>query len=133
MSILTFIQNICIMYSSEAFGRLFWVDDELEFKSCPQFIDGTGDFEQEDYVSDWSDLEGVNIGLLFDIYKVELLNKINHGGSLALNDKPYSWVIDKKLSYKPVVENGELRDIEYNNFAHEITKEQLNEIKSNLL
>ena len=121
------------MYSSEAFGRLFWVDEALEFKSCPQFTDGTGDFEQEDYVSDWSDLEGVNIGLLFDIYKVELLNKINHGGSLALNDKPYSWVIYKKLSYKPVVENGELRDIEYNNFAHEITKEQLNEIKSNLL
>ena len=121
------------MYSSEAFGRLFWVDDELEFKSCPQFIDGTGDFEQEDYVSEWSDLEGVNIGLLFDIYKVELLNKINHGGSLALNDKAYSWVIDKKLSYKPVVENGELRDIEYNNFAHEITKEQLNEIKGSLL
>ena len=40
------------------------------------------------YVSDWSDLEGVNVGLLFDIYKVELLNKIHHGGSLALNDKP---------------------------------------------
>ena len=109
------------------------VDYELEFKSWPQLKDGTGDFEQEDYVSDWSDLEGVNIGLLFDIYKVELLNKINHGGSLALNDKAYSWVISKKLSYKPVVENGELRDIEYNNFAHEITKEQLNEIKSNLL
>ena len=53
------------MYSSEAFGRLFWVDDELEFKSCPQFTDGTGDFEQEDYVSDWSDLEGVNICLLY--------------------------------------------------------------------
>ena len=121
------------MYSSEHFGRLFWVDDELEFKSCPQFIDGTGDFEQEDYVSDWSDLEGVNIGLLFDIYKVELLNKINHGGSLALNDIVYSWVIDKKLSYKPVVENGELRDIEYNNFSEEITKQQLNEIKGNLL
>ena len=121
------------MYSSEHFGRLFWVDDKLEFMSCPMFQDGTGDFEQEDYVSDWSDLEGVNVGLLFDIYKVELLNKINHGGSLALNDKPYSWVIDKKLSYKPVVENGKLRDIEYNNFSHEITKEQLNEIKGNLL
>ena len=124
------------MYSSEAFGRLFWVDDELEFKSCPQFTDGTGDFEQEDYVSDWSDLEGVNIGLLFDIYKVELLNKVNHGGSLALNDKPYSWVIDKKLSYKPVVENGKLQDIKFNtfdDFANEITKKQLNEIKGTLL
>ena len=124
------------MYSSEAFGRLFWVDDELEFMSCPMFQDGTGDFEQEDYVSDWSDLEGVNIGLLFDIYKVELLNKINHGGSLALNDKGYSWVIDKKLSYKPVTENGKLKDIKFNtfdDFANEVTKKQLNEIKGNLL
>ena len=34
------------MYSSESFGRLFWVDETLEFKSCPQFTDGTGDFEQ---------------------------------------------------------------------------------------
>ena len=57
------------MYSSESFGRLFWVDEVLEFKSCPQFTDGTGDFEQEDYVSNWTDLEGVNIGLLLDIYK----------------------------------------------------------------
>ena len=92
------------MYSSEAFGRLFWVDDELEFKSCPQFIDGTGDFEQDDYVSDWTDLEGVNIGLLFDIYKVEILNKINHGGSILHKD-----------------------------FAHEITNKRLKEIKGNLL
>ena len=92
------------MYSSEAFGRLFWVDDELEFKSCPQFIDGTGDFEQEDYVSDWSDLEGVNIALLLDIYKVEILNKINHGGSILHKD-----------------------------FAYEITNKILKEIKGNLL
>ncbi len=52
------------MYSSEHFGRLFWVDDELEFMTCPQFTDGTGDFDREEYVSDWTDLEGVNIGLL---------------------------------------------------------------------
>ena len=94
---------------------------------------GTGDFDNEEYVSDWTDLEGVNLDLLLGIYKVEILNKIQHGGSLALNDKPYSWVIDKKLSYKPVVKNGELRDIEYNNFSEEITKQQLNEIKGNLL
>ena len=28
-----------IMYSSEFFGRLFWVDDDLEFRSCPQYTD----------------------------------------------------------------------------------------------
>ena len=57
------------MYSSEHFGRLFWVDDKLEFMTCPQFTDGTGDFDREEYVSDWTDLEGVNLDLLLDIYK----------------------------------------------------------------
>ena len=27
------------MYSSETFGRLFWVDDDYEFKSCPLNLD----------------------------------------------------------------------------------------------
>jgi len=27
------------MYSSETFGRLFWVDDDYEFKSCPLNVD----------------------------------------------------------------------------------------------
>ena len=57
------------MYSSEAFGRLFWVDDNLDFKSCPQNIDGTGDFDQWDYVSEWTDWEGVNMSLLFKILR----------------------------------------------------------------
>ena len=57
------------MYSSEAFGRLFWVDDNLDFKSCPQNIDGTGDFDQWDYVAEWTDWEGVNMDLLFNIHK----------------------------------------------------------------
>jgi len=33
------------MYASETFGRIFWVDDNFEFKSCPLCIDGTGDFD----------------------------------------------------------------------------------------
>ena len=57
------------MYSSETFGRLFWVDDNFDFKSCPQYVDGTGDFDIEDYVSDWTDCEGVEMDLLFNIHK----------------------------------------------------------------
>ena len=45
------------MYSSETFGRLFWVNDDFDFMSCPENIDGTGDFTCEDYVSDWTDWE----------------------------------------------------------------------------
>ena len=71
------------MYSSETFGRLFWVDDDYEFKSCPQNIDGTGDFDMEDYVSEWTDWEGVNMEILFNIYRCELINKVEYAGSLT--------------------------------------------------
>ena len=83
------------MYSSETFGRIFWVDDDYEFKSCPLCIDGTGDFEMEDYVSEWCDWEGVDMNLLLAIHRCELLNKTQYAGSLSLNDKAHK-VTDKK-------------------------------------
>ena len=76
------------MYSSEAFGRLFWVDDNYDFKSCPQFVNGTGDFDQEDYVSEWTDWEGVDVKLLLNIHKFELINKVQYAGSLTHKEAP---------------------------------------------
>ena len=74
------------MYSSETFGRLFWVDDNYEFKSCPLNVDGTGDFDCDDYVSDWTDWEGVDMNLLLNIYKNELINKVNYANSLTTKE-----------------------------------------------
>jgi len=71
------------MYSSETFGRLFWVDDDYEFKSCPLNVDGTGDFDCDDYVSEWTDWDGVNMEILFNIYRCELINKVEYAGSLT--------------------------------------------------
>ena len=71
------------MYSSETFGRMFWVDDDYEFKSCPLCVDGTGDFDCDDYVSEWTDWEGVNMEILFNIYRCELINKVEYAGSLT--------------------------------------------------
>ena len=71
------------MYSSETFGRLFWVDDDYEFKSCPLNVDGTGDFDVEDYVSEWTDWDGVDISKLLNIHKFCILNKTNYAGSLT--------------------------------------------------
>ena len=71
------------MFRSKSFGRLFWVDDNDDFKSCPQNIDGTGDFDSEDYVSEWSDWEGVDYDKLFNIHKFCILNKLNYAGSLT--------------------------------------------------
>ena len=74
------------MYSSEAFGRLFWVDDNLDFKSCPQFNNGTGDFDNQDYVSEWEDWSEVNYELLFNIHRTCIINKNDYNNSLTLTD-----------------------------------------------
>ena len=72
------------MYKSQTFGRIFWVDDNYEFKSCPLCVDETGDFDCEDYVSEWSDWEGVNMETLLDIHQACVINKQNHANSLTL-------------------------------------------------
>ena len=72
------------MYSSDFFGRLFWVDDNLDFKSCPLYENGTGDFDNEDYVSDWEDWDGVDVSLLFQIHRTCLHLKQDHHNSVSL-------------------------------------------------
>ena len=76
------------MYKSETFGRIFWVDDNYEFKSCPLCIDGTGDFDVEDYVSEWCDWEGVDYNKLFSIHKFCIINKLNYAGSILHREAP---------------------------------------------
>ena len=86
------------MFKSNKFGRIFWVDDELEFKSCPLNVDETGDFSCDDYVSEWTDWEGVDMNELLAIHKVCILNKTQYAGSLSLNDYAHK-VTDKKDNY----------------------------------
>ena len=101
------------MYSSETFGRLFWVDDNYEFKSCPQNIDGTGDFDNTDYVSEWDDFSDVDMNLLLNIYKNELINKVQYANSLTTkeapkvtNSEPVMNTYDENL-YKEIVKDSE--------------------------
>ena len=91
------------MFKSNKFGRIFWVDDELEFKSCPLNVDGTGDFDCEDYVSEWTDWEGVDMNELLAIHKTCILNKTQYGGSLSLNDYAHK-ITDKKDDYADKVD-----------------------------
>ena len=63
------------MYLSEDFGRAFWIDNDNEFRSCPLKVNNTVHFEQTDYVSEWTDLEGLELGKLLNIHKTELLYK----------------------------------------------------------
>ena len=75
------------MYRSQFYGRIFWVDDNNDFKSCPLNVDDTGDFDHTDYVSEWQDWDGVDYDLLFNIHQSCIINKHNHAGSLTINGR----------------------------------------------
>ena len=115
------------MFKSNKFGRIFWVDDELEFKSCPLNVDETGDFDVEDYVSEWTDWEGVDMNELLAIHKVCILNKTQYAGSLSLNDKAHK-ITNSDDDYADkvdrLVDNMEMRKYKFDEqFYNEIVKD----------
>ena len=63
------------MIQSETFGRTFWLDANDNFKSAPTFVNNNVDYVQRDYVSDWTDWEGVDVNNLLEIYRELLLTK----------------------------------------------------------
>ena len=65
------------MIHSMGFGRAFWLDEENEVCSAPWRKDGTVDMAQMDYVSEWTDLEGVDMYRLMDIIKQLINDKMN--------------------------------------------------------
>ena len=75
------------MYLSEHFGRAFWIDDNSnDFTSCPLKLNNEPDFTQIDYVSEWTDWEGVNYEILFNIHHLEIINKEKFGNKLTKSD-----------------------------------------------
>ena len=59
------------MIQSEVFGRTFWLDANYNFKSAPTFVDNNS----RDYVSEWTDLDGVNLDELFAIHRELVTNR----------------------------------------------------------
>ena len=74
------------MFKSNTFGRAFWVDSNNEFRSCPLFVNNELDLEHTDYVSEWTDLEGLKLDKLLEIHKIELLNKARIKNKYEPND-----------------------------------------------
>ena len=88
------------MYLSEHFGRAFWIDDNSnDFTSCPLKVNNEPDFNHIDYVSEWTDLEGVNLGKLLDINRRLCWNQWQEDKEKAHNDF---------VEYMDAVENGEI-------------------------
>ena len=84
---------------SEEFGRHFFIDIAFDFISAPSFKEGGYDESQLDYVSNWSDWEGVEMSKLFEIYR-DLTWQENQDNK----DKTHSDMCE----YMEAVENGEI-------------------------
>ena len=58
-----------VTFESQEFGRHFFIDANFEFISAPSFESGGYDESQLGYVSEWTDWEGVNMEMVFEIYR----------------------------------------------------------------
>ena len=90
------------------FGRAFWVDVNNDFRSCPLFNNNEPDLDHIDYVSEWTDLEGVDLNKLFNIHRIELFNKTDHGGLLQNSDFNLTEEVYKEV--KKCYNNDNLED-----------------------
>ena len=96
------------MYLSDDFGRAFWVDDNNEFKSCPLFDNNEPDYSLTDYVSEWTDWEGVDFNKLFYIHHLEIINKEKFGNKLTNSDYILTEEVYKEV--KKCYNNDNLED-----------------------
>ena len=112
------------MIHSMAFGRAFWLDDDDEFCSAPWRQDGTVDMEQQDYVGEWNDLEGVSLHKLFIIHR----NLVKGNGYNQIEVGQNITAIVDAVNADKIKEQ-----YPFASFANEITKEQIKAVKGNLL
>jgi len=63
---------------SPHFGRHFWIDEENELCSCPTFTNGTPDTANSDYVSEWTELEDVDLSKLFALHRSLVIVDVFH-------------------------------------------------------
>ena len=63
-----FDTNLLVIHSLH-FGRAFWLDDEDQLCTCPWRKDGTVEELNWEYVTQWTDLEGLDLRKLLDIHK----------------------------------------------------------------
>ena len=71
---------------SEDFGRHFFIDIAFQFLSAPSLKSGGYDATQIGYVSEWTDMEGVDLGKLLDINRQLCWNQWQEDREKAHNE-----------------------------------------------
>ena len=123
------------MFKSNTFGRAFWVDINNEFRSCPLFNNNEPDLDHIDYVSEWTDLEGLELDKLLNIHRIELINKMEYEGKYDFNDadnisykndnhKEEMRTYDEDL-YKEIVKDSKFSYGKFNQHNYPIHLQQL--------
>jgi|TARA_B100000035_G_C20979886_1_gene544941 hypothetical protein len=84
---------------SKEFGRHFFIDIAFEFITAPSLKGGGYDESQLEYVGNWTDLEGLNLCKLLEIYKDLTWKENNDNKEKAHSDM---------CEYMEAVENGEV-------------------------
>ena len=68
------------------FGMYFWLCEDNDFCYCPANSDGTADSDNWGYVSEWTDLEDVNLDKLFYIHASLVTDKVVKEGEYVMNE-----------------------------------------------
>ena len=85
---------------SEDFGRHFFIDIGFNFLSAPSLKSGGYDATQIGYVSEWQDMEGVDLSKLFEINRKLCWNQWQEDREKAHNEF---------CEYMEAVETGEIQ------------------------
>ena len=78
------------MMLSLHFGMYFWLDEDADFCYCPANVDGTADEDNWGYVSEWTDLDGVNLDKLFYVHKSLVIDRVTEYEQEKVQAQP-SW------------------------------------------
>ena len=68
------------------FGMYFWLCEDNDFCYCPANSDVTADSDNLGYVSEWTDLEDVNLDKLFYIHASLVTDKVVKEGEYVMNE-----------------------------------------------
>ena len=78
------------MMLSLHFGMYFWLNDDDDFCYCPAFEDSTADHDNWGFVSEWTELEGVDLDKLFTIHRHLVIDKVTEYEQEKVQAQP-SW------------------------------------------
>ena len=87
------------MMLSLHFGMYFWLNEYDDFCYCPAFEDSTADHDNWGFVSEWDELEGVDLDKLFTIHRHLVIDKVTEYEQEKVQAQPSSQSGTRSLDF----------------------------------